>query len=82
MPHVVAIGEPSIWQKLKRERPTYRAATVWKLVSYDDAPSLADMTAQPTVIAQVSPPDDLPKDATGPGPNGGRGEGSPPNEKG
>lgn len=82
MPHVVAIGEPSIWQKLKGERPSYRTATVWKLVSYDDAPTLADVTAQPFSIAQVSPPDDLPKDAPHPRLEGGRGEGIPPNEKG
>lgn len=82
MPYAAAIGEPSIWQKLKGERPSYRTATVWKLVSYDDAPSLADMTAQPTSIAQISPPDDLPKDATGTRLEGGRGGGFPPNEKG
>ncbi|KQQ86714.1 T6SS immunity protein Tli4 family protein [Massilia sp. Leaf139] len=82
MPHVVAIGEPSIWQKLKGERPSYRTATVWKLVSYDDARSLADMTTQPTLIAQISPSDDLPKDATDPRLEGGRGEGILPNEKG
>jgi hypothetical protein len=82
MPHVVTIGEPSIWQKLKGERPSYRTATVWKLLSYDDAPSHADMTAQPTLIAQVSPPDDLPKDATDTMHEAGRGEGTPPNTKG
>jgi hypothetical protein len=37
MPHVVARGEPSMWQKLKGEQPTYRTATVWKLVAYGDA---------------------------------------------
>lgn len=44
MPHVISLGEPSIWQKLKREQPSYRTATVWKLVSYDDAPALADVS--------------------------------------
>jgi hypothetical protein len=82
MPHVVTIGEPSIWQKLKGERPSYRTATVWKLVSYNDAPSLADMTAQPTSIAQISPSDDLPNDATDTKLEGGRVAGIPPNEKG
>ena len=38
MPHVVSLGEPSIWQKLKGERPSYRTATVWKLVAYGEAP--------------------------------------------
>jgi len=82
MPHVAVIGEPSIWQKLKGQRPSYRAATVWKLVSYDDAPTLAHTAGQPTSIVEISPPDDLPKDATDPRPHGGRGEGTPPNEKG
>lgn len=82
MPYAVAVGEPSIWQKLKGERPSYRTATVWKLLSYDDAPNLADMTAQPTSIAQIPPPDDLPKDATDSTDEGGRGEGAPPNTKG
>jgi len=82
MPHVVTLGAPSIWQKLKGERPSYRTAAVWKLLSYDDAPSLADKTAQPTVIAQVSPPDDLPKDASDTRHEGGRGDGNPPDQKG
>jgi hypothetical protein len=42
MPHVVSPGEPSLWQKLKGELPSYRAATVWKLVAYGDAPMHAD----------------------------------------
>jgi hypothetical protein len=37
MPDVVLLGEASVWQKLKGERPTHRTATLWKLVSYDDA---------------------------------------------
>jgi hypothetical protein len=41
MPHIVALGEPSLWEKLKGERPTYRTATVWKLVSYGDPPAVA-----------------------------------------
>lgn len=41
MPHVVSFGEPSLWQKLNGERPSYRAATVWKLVDYGDAPTVA-----------------------------------------
>ncbi len=82
MPHVVAMGEPSIWQKLKGQRPTHRAATVWKLVSYDDAPALAHTAGQPTSIVGIPPSDDLSKDAADPRPNGGRGEQTPPNEKG
>lgn len=81
MPHVVALGEPSIWQKLKGKRPTYRTAAMWKLVSYDDAPP-ADVAAQTPTIAQASSVDTPSKDAaggtTGVGP---RGENSP-QEKG
>lgn len=51
MPHMVSTGEPSLWQKLKGERPTYQTATVWKLVSYEEAPvhaSLANDTPNRT----------------------------------
>lgn len=49
MPHVTTTGEPSLWQKLKGERPTYRTATVWKLVDYGEAPA--------SPIVQTSPND-------------------------
>lgn len=39
MPHAVLLGEPSVWQKLKGEQPSYKTATVWKLVDYDDPPA-------------------------------------------
>jgi hypothetical protein len=57
MPHMVSIGEPSLWQKLKGERPSYRAATVWKLVAYGDAPSptQADAATSTPAIAQAAP---------------------------
>jgi hypothetical protein len=45
MPHVVSLGEPSLWQKLKGERPSYRSATVWKLVGYGDPPAHAELAA-------------------------------------
>jgi hypothetical protein len=35
MPQVTTLGEPSLWEKLKGARPSYRTATVWKLVDYD-----------------------------------------------
>jgi hypothetical protein len=54
MPHVISAGEPSLWQKLKGERPSYRTATVWKLVGYEDAPARADTTTQTPSIAQAS----------------------------
>jgi hypothetical protein len=53
MPHVVSRGEPSLWQKLKGERPSYRTATVWKLVGYEDAPARVDAPQTPGV-AQAS----------------------------
>ena len=48
MPHVVTLGTPSLWQKLKGERPSYRMATVWKLVGYDGASNapLANVTGK------------------------------------
>jgi hypothetical protein len=51
MPHVMSQGKPSMWQKLKGEQPTYRAATVWKLVSYEAGPS-QEKAATP-IIAQT-----------------------------
>ena len=45
MPHVVSLGEPSLWQKFKGERPSYRTATVWKLVGYGDPPANTDLAA-------------------------------------
>jgi hypothetical protein len=65
MPHVVSQGEPSVWQKLKGERPTYRTATVWKLVSHDDAPARADMSTQAPTIAQTSLDNIAGKDGAG-----------------
>jgi len=37
MPEVVLIGKPGLWQRIKREAPTYPRNTVWTLVAYDDA---------------------------------------------
>ncbi len=39
LPHAVVLGEPSVWQKLKGEQPSYRVATVWKLVGYEEPAS-------------------------------------------
>jgi hypothetical protein len=79
MPHVVSLGEPSIWQKLKGERPSYRMATVWKLVGYDDAPARADVAAQTPTIAQISPTSAPASDGTA---EGGQNEGASPQKKG
>jgi len=54
MPHMVSTGEPSLWQKLKGERPIYHMATVWKLVSYEEAPGHANMANQKPAMAQTS----------------------------
>lgn len=64
MPHVISLGEPSIWQKLKGERPTYRTATMWKLVSYDDAPVHVDTIEETQTIAQGSPDNVAAKNAS------------------
>lgn len=45
MPHLVTAAEPSIWQKLKGERPSYRTPTMWKLVSLDAPPNGVDGTS-------------------------------------
>jgi hypothetical protein len=60
MPHVVSLGEPSLWQKLKGKRPSYRTATVWKLVDYGDPPMQADLAARTPTIAPASPEDSSP----------------------
>jgi len=46
MPHVVLLGKQSAWQKLKGEQPSYKTATVWKLVDYEHpAPASAPLAA-------------------------------------
>lgn len=60
MPQVTMLGESSLWQMLKGARPSYRTATVWKLVDYDgEAP-------KPQSIAQAAP-GNASSDAHGPG---------------
>lgn len=81
MPHVVSLGELSIWQKLKGERPSYRTAAMWKLVSYDDAPPV-DVAAQTPAVAQISPVATPSKDATGGTTDTGPSGGTSPEEKG
>jgi hypothetical protein len=53
MPHAIVLGEPSLWQKFKGERPSYRMATVWKLVDYDDAPAHADVAPRTPPITHT-----------------------------
>jgi hypothetical protein len=69
LPHVISQGEPSIWQKLKGERPSYRTATVWKLVSYDNAAGGTNVAVQVPGLAN-SDGRELGDDPTRPGENG------------
>jgi hypothetical protein len=57
MPQVTTLGESSLWQKLKGARPSYRTATVWKLVDYDAAPAHADEENHAQTIAKATPDD-------------------------
>jgi hypothetical protein len=61
MPHVVSRGEPSLWQKIKGERPSYRTATLWKLVDYGDPPIQSDLATHTPTIAPASPEESSPK---------------------
>jgi hypothetical protein len=72
MPPVISLGEPSLWQRLKGERPSYRAATVWKLVAYEDMPA---------TIAQASP-GNVANEGAGGMDEGSQNEETPPTEKG
>jgi len=82
MPHVISLGEPSIWQKLKGERPTYRTATMWKLVSYDDAPVHVDTIEETQTIAQGSPDNVAAKNASGNATERSRNDQTSPQTKG
>jgi hypothetical protein len=55
MPQVTMLGESSLWQKLKGARPSYRTATVWKLVDFDPTPIRADEVPRTQAIAQAAP---------------------------
>jgi hypothetical protein len=57
MPQVTALGESSLWQKFKGARPSYRTATVWKLVDYDAAPAHAAEENHTQTIAKAAPDD-------------------------
>ncbi len=57
MPQVTTLGESSLWQKFKGARPSYRTATVWKLVDYDAAPAHAAEENHTQTIAKAAPDD-------------------------
>ncbi|MGA3982209.1 T6SS immunity protein Tli4 family protein [Ralstonia nicotianae] len=48
MPKVDIVGKPSLWQRLKGERPMWQTATVWTLLSYEPVPDTADASALPS----------------------------------
>lgn len=50
MPHVVLLGEQSLWQKIKGEQPTHVRATVWTLVEYETVP------VTPVAVAEAATP--------------------------
>lgn len=55
LPTTVTTGAPSLWQKLKGEQPSYRTATVWKLIGYGDGSAHPETATPPTNVAQASP---------------------------
>ncbi len=55
MPLVVVSGTPTLWQKIKGERPIFQVAGEWKLVAYDD--ELAATQASSTQHESVTSPD-------------------------
>ncbi len=48
MPKVAIVGKPSLWQRLKGERPMWQTATVWTLLSYEPVSDTADASALPS----------------------------------
>lgn len=36
VPHVIQLGEPNLWQKLKGEQPRHKKSTAWQLMEYDE----------------------------------------------
>ncbi len=45
MPKVAVAGEPSLWQRVKGERPVWSTATVWTLASTEQTPRAANANA-------------------------------------
>jgi hypothetical protein len=82
MPHVVSLGEPSLWQKLKGELPSYRAATVWKLVGYGEASAQTDVETQKPTMVRASPSHIASTDSTGGAVENSLDEETPPKKSG
>jgi hypothetical protein len=55
MPTAVLVGDASIWQKLKGEKPVHELATVWKLVEYEETKVTVAPPVDPAlgVVAQI-----------------------------
>lgn len=61
LPSALRYLEPSLWQKIKGERPVGQSAVLWKLVEYGGAPQLAKQGLPPQEAGQVKdaePPTD------------------------
>jgi hypothetical protein len=82
MPHVTTLGAPSLWQKLKGEKPAYRTATTWKLVDYDDPSPRAEATRQTPIVAHAHVDKATPEDAADNTVKDGRNEEPPSTKKG
>lgn len=52
-PPVVLLGEPTLWQRAKGERPSLQRNTVWQLVAYDEMPPAMD--CQSSIGAAADP---------------------------
>lgn len=72
LPHAFVLGKPSLWQILKRERPTHKIDTIWKLVEYDpEQPgenpiAAADQTHETSPIQMMQPDQNGPQEAEPP----------------
>ena len=63
MPYAVLIGAPSLMERLRREQPLHRTATVWKLVSHESTGGNADAGPEEKLSsAAPATPDGVPGD--------------------
>lgn len=45
MPHAAMLGNRSVWQMIKGQRPSHDISTIWKLVDYDAEPAVPNSKA-------------------------------------
>lgn len=64
MPQAVLFRSPTLWQKLKREQPTFQSgiASIWKLIAYDQS-TLDKIAATSAAATSASPPASAASDA-------------------